>query len=286
VYRSASFPWISWKLPIGAPNCFTLAHVRQHQIQARLHDAERAAGEHDPLVVKAAHQHLHAASRLVQDVLERHTAIVEEELAGVRAAHAELVELLRGAEAGEALLDDERRNARRAGLRVGLRIDDDDIRRGPVRDPHLAAVKKVVIAAQRCAQAHGDDVRPRGRFAHGERADVLAAQELRQVAALLLRGAPAAQLVHAQVRVRAVGEAHRCAGAADLLHCDDVLEVAQAAAAVFGSTVMPRRPSAPSSGHRSRGKTFEASISAARGAMSSVENSRTVLRNRSTLSPS
>jgi hypothetical protein len=62
---------------------------------------------------------------------------------------------------------------------------------------------------------------------------VLAGDQPRQVAALLLLGAVAADLVDAKVGVRAVGQADRGGGAADLLHGHHVLEVAHAGAAVL-----------------------------------------------------
>ena len=54
------------------------------------------AGEHHALVVEARHQHVDALAHLAEHVLVRHLAVLEYELAGVGAAHAELVELLRG----------------------------------------------------------------------------------------------------------------------------------------------------------------------------------------------
>ena len=64
-----------------------------------------------------------------------------------------------------------------------------------------------------------------------KRADVLAAHELRQIARALCLAAIQAQLIHAQVRVGAVREPNRARGARDLLHDDDVREVAEACAA-------------------------------------------------------
>ncbi len=62
---------------------------------------------------------------------------------------------------------------------------------------------------------------------------MLAGNQPRQVAALLLVGAEAPQLVDAEIGMRAVGEADGARDAADLFHGDDVLEVAEAEAAVF-----------------------------------------------------
>src|SRR3546814_7464668 len=67
---------------------------------------------------------------------------------------------------------------------------------------------------------------------HGQRADVLPGDQLRQVAPLLLGAAVAAELVHAEIGMRPVAEADTGRGAADLLHRHAVLQVAHAGAAV------------------------------------------------------
>jgi hypothetical protein len=61
---------------------------------------------------------------------------------------------------------------------------------------------------------------------------VLAAEQCGQIAPLLLLGRVQGDLVHAQVRVRAIRQAHRGRGARNLLHRDDVGEIAHARAAV------------------------------------------------------
>ncbi len=53
--------------------------------------------EHRALVVEPAHQHIDAAAERAEHVLRGHLAVLENQLAGVGAAHAELVELLRAA---------------------------------------------------------------------------------------------------------------------------------------------------------------------------------------------
>ena len=100
-----------------------LVHIGNDQVEAGLHDAERARRQHGALVVEAGHQHVDAVADDAEHVLGRHLAILKHELAGVGAAHAELVELLRGRKALEILLDDEGGDAARAGGAVGLGID-------------------------------------------------------------------------------------------------------------------------------------------------------------------
>jgi hypothetical protein len=69
------------------------------------------------------------------------------------------------------------------------------------------------------------------RLAHGQGADVLAGDQLGQVAALLIVVAVAPDLVDAEVGVGTVAQADRGRGTADLLHGDAVLQIAHAGAA-------------------------------------------------------
>jgi hypothetical protein len=163
----------------------------------------------------------------------RHLDVLEHHLAGVAAAHAQLVELLRGGKALHALLDDEGGDAARAQLGLGLGVDHHGVGVGAVGDPHLGAVQQVVAALVLGAQLHADDVAAGARLAHGQRAHVLAADQLGQVFLLLRLAAVALDLVDAQVAVRAVGQADGGAGAADLLHGDHVRQVAHVGAAVL-----------------------------------------------------
>ncbi len=116
---------------------------------------------------------------------------------------------------------------------LGLAVDHQHVGVRAVGDPHLVAVEDVPVAAALRAQAHADHVRARARLAHGERADLLAGDEPGQVPRLLRGRAVAADLVHAQIGMRAVGKADRRRGARDLLHGHDVREVAHHRAAEF-----------------------------------------------------
>ena len=68
-------------------------------------------------------------------------------------------------------------------------------------------------------------------LAHRQCTDLLAGNQFRQIALLLPRVAIAANLVHTQIRMRAVRQSDRGRGAADLLHGNDVRKVAHAGAA-------------------------------------------------------
>jgi hypothetical protein len=151
----------------------------------------------------------------------------------VRAAHAQLVELLRDAEPAHPLLDQEGRHAARAQLGLALGVDHQRVGIRAVGDPHLRAVEQVVTALVLGAQLHRQHVRARARLAHRQRADMLAADEPGQVFFLLRVVAVALDLVHAQVAVGAVAQAHGRAGAADLLHRHHVREVPHVGTAVL-----------------------------------------------------
>src|ERR1700674_5565286 len=193
-------------------------HVGQHQVHGGLHDSQRTAGEHGALGVQALHQHARAAVHFAENVVRGNLAVLEHELARIRAAHAELVELLRGREALHALFDQERRH--RLGALVaggGAHVDDEHVGVGPVGDPHLAAVRDPAIALLLRLARHGaHDVGARAGLAHRERADELPRAQLGQELAALRLGAVEVEVVDADIRMRAVGKSHRSRGAATL----------------------------------------------------------------------
>src|SRR5690606_13109080 len=217
-----------------------LVDVGNHHVHAGAHDPQRPTREYRPLEVEPAHQHVGTApdagfgivADAAQHVLGRDLAVVEDQLAGGAAAHAHLVELLRHREAGEVLFDEEGGDAARAGLEVVLGIDDEDVGIRSVGDPELGAVEHPAVAAEVGAQLHRYHVGAGAGLAHRERPDVLAAHQLRQVLALLRLGAVATDLVDAEVRVGAVGQADGRRAPGDLLHRHDMREVAQVGTAV------------------------------------------------------
>jgi hypothetical protein len=62
---------------------------------------------------------------------------------------------------------------------------------------------------------------------------MVAGQQTRQVAPLLFGAAVPAHLIDAEIGVRAIGQSDRRRGAADLLHDDHVLDIAEAGAAIL-----------------------------------------------------
>ena len=128
---------MSWKRADRLAELGALMHVRNDQVEAGLHDPERPRRQHRALVIEARHQNVDAVADDAEHVVGRHLAILEHELAGVGAAHAELVEFLPGRKSLEAFLDDEGGDAARARGRVGLGIDHHGVGERPVGDPHF-----------------------------------------------------------------------------------------------------------------------------------------------------
>jgi hypothetical protein len=182
-----------------------------------------------------AHQHAHAFVDLAHDVLDRDLAVFEHEFAGVGAAHAELVELLRRGEALHSLLDDEGGHAARTRRpRRRAHVDQQHVGVGAVGDPHLGPVRDPAVALELGAAGHrADHVGTGAGFAHGQRADQIAAAQAGNIFLSLFLCSIMEQVLHAQVGVRAVGQSDRTRCARDFLHRDEVGQVAQLGTAVF-----------------------------------------------------
>ncbi len=132
-------------------------------------------------------------------------------------------------------------------------VHDEHVGFGPVRDPHLRAVRDpAVVGALGAARHRPDHVGAGVCLAHRERPDVLAREQLRQPSRPLLDRSVGPQVVDAQVRVRRVRHANRGGCARDLLHHDEVLEEPEARPALglgHGRTEHPQltesRPEPP-----------------------------------------
>src|SRR5262249_53125563 len=117
---------------------------------------------------------------------------------------------------------------------IDRRIDDEHIRAWTVGDPHLAAVQYERIAIVERAQLHADDVGSGVGLAHRERAEVFTGNQPWEVFLFLLLGTEPSQLVHAQIRMRAVRQSHGRGRATNLFHGDAVCEIAERYTAVLG----------------------------------------------------
>ena len=130
-------------------------------------------------------------------------------------------------------LDDEGGDAARARGAIGLGVDHKRVGDRAVGDPHFRAVENVAVAFAVGAGAHRHHVRTRARLRHCERADMLAGNEFRQITALLLVAAVPSDLVDAEVRMRAIGQADRGGGARNFFHRHAMGEIAEPRAAQF-----------------------------------------------------
>lgn len=230
----------------GLPELLPLVRERQRHVERRLHEAEGSGAEHQALEVQALHQHPHAAVDAAQDVLARDEHAVEYQLPRVAAPHPHLVELARAAEPfRRPRLHDERRDALGPGLRLRLRVHDDDVGVWPVRDPHLGAVEDVPAIDLLGRRPHAHDVAAGTRFGHGQGPDLGSRDEARQVPLLLVGVAVELQLVDAQLRVGGVAEADAAASPGQLLHDDAVGLVAQRQPAHLLVRRHPKEPGLP-----------------------------------------
>ena len=112
------------------------------------------------------------------------------------------------------------------------------------------------------------------------------ATRARQVAGPLRPRSVEADLVHAEIGMGAVAEAHGCRRPADFLHGNDMLEVAEAGTAVFlldRHAEQPHRPHLLPQVVRERHWTRR--CRAARGAISRAANPCTLVRSMSAVSP-
>ena len=149
------------------------------------------------------------------------------------AAHAQLIEFLRNAEAWHVLFDQEGSNPARPEIGLALGVHHQRVGIWPVGDPHLAAIEQVVATLVFGLELHAEHVAAGARLAHGQCADVLTADEPGQVLLALLGRAVSLNLVHTQVAVGTIAQANRGAGARDFFHGNHVRQVTHVGAAVF-----------------------------------------------------
>ena len=136
------------------------------------------------------------------------------------------------------------------------------------------------------AQPHTDHVGPGLRLAHGQSAHVLAADQLGEVAASLLVGAVAGDLVDTQIGVGTIAEAHAGRAAGDFLHDNGVGQVAEARAAVLFGRGYPKQTQVTQPGPQVAGEFVGlVDVSGRAGPISAAVNWRTVPRMISTVSP-
>src|SRR5690606_11461386 len=86
------FALYQFKFADGLAELFALADVGDDDVHGGLHEAQWAAGEYQAFVVEAAHEDFGTVAHAAQDVFFGNFAVLEHQLTGVGAAHAEFVE--------------------------------------------------------------------------------------------------------------------------------------------------------------------------------------------------
>ena len=167
-----------------------LVDVLDRLVERALHRRDAGDRDQQPLVRQVAHQLVHALAFLLQQAVDGHAHVLEEQFRGVLGVEAHLVEHAADAVALEARgLDHQDRKPR---LRSLGSVRTTSISR-PALPPLVMKILEplidVVVAIAHGARADALEVRPRARLGHRDRTDQLAARHARQPALLLLLGA-------------------------------------------------------------------------------------------------
>src|SRR5215470_9931426 len=128
-----------------------------------------------PLTNEMPHEQREPAILLADQVPRRHPRAVEEQLGGVRAQPAHLVQLVANLESGCAALDDQQADAGVAGA-AGAHRGGDEVGTGAGGDESLGPVDHEMVAVAACGRAQRGDVGAALRFGDGQRTDQLAGQ--------------------------------------------------------------------------------------------------------------
>ena len=272
VLRSASRKRVCWNDSSSRPKAVALARIGDRPLEHRLDHDDGGDGDRQALLRELLHQLEEAlALGVAEQVLGRHAHVVEEQLGGVLAVHADLVEQLAAREPLEVVagLGDDQRHAGGAVFAAGLRGDDQQVAVLAVGDEGLGAVDHVLVAVALGARLDVLQVRAGTRLGHRDRADELAAGHGRQPAPLLLLAAVVEDVVRDD---RAVDAAAECAvGGARLLLEDHGLVGERAAAAAVllrnrrAQAARPRRPCSRTRGRRASGRPSARGAAPTRG---------------------
>ena len=182
---------------------------------------------------------------LAEQLIGRHPAVVEEHLAGLAGAHAELVFLLARRHARRAVLDDERRDALRPGGAIGDRHDDHDVADAAVRRERLRAVQHPAVADRAPPSCACRRRRCRRSIRSAPGADLLAARQRHEIRLLLRLGAEHGRCAPSTGRCARPPTARRRDRRAPALRCRCSSRSADMPAPPYSSgNWMPSRPSA------------------------------------------
>jgi hypothetical protein len=182
-----------------------LRRVVEAELDQPLHDADREGGDHEPLAPEVGEHVAHAAPLLADPVRDRDAALVEEELARVRGARAELVEPAPDREARGRRGKEDERDAAGAGA-PRAHGERHEVGARPVRDVGLLARDHVLLALAARARRERGDVGASGRLRDADRADPLAADRGGEPGLLELVAGQVGQGREGELRVREQGD--------------------------------------------------------------------------------
>src|SRR5438132_113553 len=215
----------------GLAELLPFSRVGDGGIERGLGDAEPQGAGGRPRDVERAHGQLEALALGPETIGDGDRAVAEVQRHRRRGTDAHLLLFLADAEAGRALLDEERGHAPRAPTGIERREHGDHVRVVAVGAPLLGAVEHVVLAAADGRGLEAAGVGARARLGERVGAEHLARGQRRQEALLLLLGA-GQQDRNAAERLVEVLRAGGRAGGGDLLAHDRQRERAHRAAAV------------------------------------------------------
>src|SRR6266542_5078489 len=137
-----------------------LFRVCERVLKARARDADGLRRDADATAVERGERDLEALTDLAEKVRGGHAAVLEYELRGIGPADAELVLQLAHAEAGCALLDDERGNAPMAGVGIRLREHERNVSACAVGDEVLRPIQHPFVAVAARGRSHRRRIAP------------------------------------------------------------------------------------------------------------------------------
>ncbi len=187
-----------------------LARVLDGLVDQPVQAAQRAGGAPQALFLELHHLEGEAQALLADEVTFRHAHVVEEQLRGVAAVHADLVDLLaRDAGRVHRHHDQALVLVRRAVAGVGQQAAPVGLH--AVGDPHLGAVDHVVVTVAARAGLHRGHVAAAARLADPQAGDHVAGDGGREELAPQLVAAEARQRRCRHVGVHADGHRHAAA---------------------------------------------------------------------------
>ena len=215
---------------MGPPKAWRCFMYGRGVVDGALRDADRLRPDGGPAAVERVHGDREALALLADAVRRRDADLVEHDLAGRAAPHAQLVLVLGDADP-PLLLDQEARDAAPAGVGVGLGEDDVDVGDPGVGDPVLRAGQDVVVAVAHRPRAHGGHVAAGVGLGQAVAGLDLAGRHPWHVGLLQLLAAPVHDRQHPELGDED-GQRRRRADAGQLLDGDGLGDGVRAGAAV------------------------------------------------------